>query len=260
VSWLVDGSPWLVLGACLLVCGVLAVGFRIVLRRHLGDDLAAAHPVAAPLMPALGAVFALLAATTIGAEASLYRSAGDDVSAEAAAASRLGWAATSPGVDADAIHQDLVRYLETTRRTEWRAGDRDGTAATMAALGRLERTVRTEAASKDLGSAQAGELLTSMDAMTSLRRQRLAHATNRLPDGYLLVVLVSGLALVANAAALAVDKARRVALLTGGLVAVVALALALLIAISSPFAGGFIVSGGPIDAVVANLRSGVFQP
>lgn len=259
MSWLVGASPWLVLCVTLFVCGVLAVGFRVLLRRHLGDDLESAHPVAAPLMPALGAVFALLAATTIGAEAAQYRSAGDDVSAEAAATSRLAWASTSPGIDSEAIQSRLVTYVAASRETEWRRGDADGSAGALSALARLERAVRSEAASKDLGSAQASELLTSLDAMTSLRRQRLAHASSPLPDGYLLVVLMSGLALVANSAALAVGHRGRVAVLTGGLVVVVALALALLIAISSPFAGGFIVGGGPLDAVLSNLRAGAFQ-
>lgn len=260
MTFLVDGSPWLVLVLTLVVCGVLAAGFRWVLRRHLGDELAAAHPVAAPLMPALGAVFALLAATTIGAEAAQYRSAVDDVSAEAAAASRLAWASTTPGVDTEAIQSDLAAYLRATREMEWRSGDSDGSPRTLAALAALERTVRAESVNEDLGSAQAAELLTSMDSLTSLRRQRLAHAANQLPDGYLLVVLMSGLALVANSAALAVDRKGRVALLTGGLVVVVALALALLVAIASPFEGGFVVGGGPVDAVRSNLDAGVFAP
>lgn len=256
---LVEASPWVVLAICVVVCGALASGFRWVLRRHLGDDVEAAHPVAAPLMPALGAVFALLAATTIGAEASLYRSAGDDVSAEAAAASRLAWASTSPGLDSEKIQDELAAYLRITRQTEWHDADEGGSPEAMAALADLERTVRSEAAGKEIGSAQAGELLGSMDAVSSLRRQRLAHATNELPQGYLLVVLASGLALVANSAALAVNHRGRVALLTGGLVLVVALALALLIAISAPFAGGFIVSGGPVDAILTSLGSGAFQ-
>jgi hypothetical protein len=260
VTFLVDGSPWLVLVLCLAVCGVLAVGFRVLLRRHLGEDLASAAPVASPLMPALGAVFALLAATTIGAEAVQYRSAGDDVSAEAAAASRMAWAATSPGVDTATIQSQLVAYLGSTRANEWHSVDADGSAASLARLHRLERTVRSEAASKTIGTAQAGELLTSLDALTSLRRQRLAHATNQLPDGYLLVVLMSGLALVANSAALAIAHRGRVALLTAGLVVVVALALALLIAIAAPFEGGFVVGGGPIDAVQANIQSGAISP
>ena len=80
-----------------------------------------------------------------------------------------------------------------------------------------------------------------------------------MPDGYLLVVLASGLALVANSSALAVAQRRRVAMLTAGLVVVVSLTLALLVAISSPFDGGFVVGGGPIDAVRANVESGMFH-
>ncbi|MCU1371772.1 MAG: hypothetical protein JWO77_2966 [Ilumatobacteraceae bacterium] len=260
MTFLVDGSPWLVLLATVVLCGALAVGSRYVLRRHLGEDLASAHPVASPLMPALGAVFALLAATTIGAEAAQYRSASDDVSAEAAASSRLAWAATSPGVDTEAIQGDLTAYLVSTRKAEWRPGGAGGSRATMAALSDLERTVRAEAASKELGSAESGELLGAVDAVASLRRDRLAHAANEMPDGYLLVVLLSGLALVVNSAALAIGHRGRVALLTSGLVIVVAVTLALLIAISSPFAGGFIVSGGPVDAVLVDLGAGMFRP
>lgn len=259
MTLLVNGSPWTALLVTLVVCGALAAGFRIVLHRHLGVDLSAAAPIASPLMPALGAVFALLAATTIGAEAAQFRSAGDDVSAEAAAASRLAWASTTPGVDSDAILDELAVYLRATRATEWRDGDRDGSPRTAAALTKLERTVRAASVSKTLGSAQAGELLSSLDALTSLRRQRLAHATNEMPDGYLLVVLASGLALVANSSALAVAQRRRVAMLTAGLVVVVSLTLALLVAISSPFDGGFVVGGGPIDAVRANVESGMFH-
>ena len=254
---LADAPSWLVLICSALVCGLLAIGFRLLLQRHLADDRAAALTVAGPLMPALGAVFALLAATTLGAEAGQFRSAGDDVSAEAAAASRLAWASTTPGIDSEAIQEDLTVYLASTRATEW-GSDPDGSPAAMAALVDLERTVRSEAGGEELGSAQAGELLGSLDSLTSLRRQRLAHGSNQLPDGYLLVVLLSGLALVANSAALAIAQRGRVALLTAGLVIVVATSLALLVAISSPFTGGFIVDGGPIDAVAANIRAGAF--
>jgi hypothetical protein len=258
VTFLTDGSPWVALLVVTAVCGALAVGCRVLLRRHLGEDLPAAHPVAAPLMPALGAVFALLAATTIGAEAAQYRSAGDDVSAEAAAASRLAWASTSPGVDTETIQHDLATYLAATRAEEWRRGGPGGSARAMAALEDLERAVRAEAEADGLGTPQATELLAALDSVTSLRRDRLAHASNTLPDGYLLVVLLSGLALVANAAALTIDRRVRVAMLTGGLVVVVAVTLTLLIAISSPFAGGFIVDGAPIDSVLSGLRSGAF--
>ena len=55
--------------------------------------------IAARLMPALGVLMAL----TLASEAGYLKAAHDEVSAEAAAASRLAWASTSPGVDTEAI-------------------------------------------------------------------------------------------------------------------------------------------------------------
>ena len=58
--------------------------------------------IASPLMPALGAAFAIFTALTLSSEAGYLRSAESLVSDEAAAASRLAWAATSPGVQSRA--------------------------------------------------------------------------------------------------------------------------------------------------------------
>jgi hypothetical protein len=43
-----------------------------------------------------------------------------------------------------------------------------------------------------------------------------------------------------------------------GLVVVVALTSALLLALTAPFLGGFVADGGPLDVVTADLRAGVF--
>ena len=96
--------------------------------------------------------------------------------------------------------------------------------------------------------------------MTSLRRERLATSAHEMPVLYLVVVVAAGLALVVNAAALAVDRHHRVAWLTAGLVVVVALVVALLLAITSPFRGGFIADGTPIDVVTVDLEDGFFSP
>ena len=225
----------LVLICSALVCGLLAIGFRLLLQRHLADDRAAALTVAGPLMPALGAVFALLAATTLGAEAGSSDRPSDDVSAEAAAASRLAWASTTPGIDSEAIQADLAIYLASDpghgvggrpRRVDPRRWPRSSTWS-----GRCGR----RPAGRSWGAPRPVSCSARSTSLTSLRRQRLAHGSNQLPDGYLLVVLMSGLALVANSAALAIAQRGRVALLTAGLVIVVASSLALLVAISSPF-------------------------
>lgn len=257
---LVRTPAWVVLLIFSVLCGSLALGVRLLLRRVLGDELPSAASVAGPLMPALGAVFALLAATSLGAEAAQFRSAGDDVSAEAAAASRMAWASTSPGVDSATIQKDLGAYLRSTRTYEWDGRHPAGDPRTMRTLAELERSVRESATSKTVGSAPATELLASLDALTSLRRQRLVTATSEMPALYLVVVLAAGLALVANSAALALTMRGRMAMLTAGLVIVVALALSLLVAISSPFEGGFLVGGRPVDAIRSELAAGSFRP
>ena len=64
--------------------------------------------MAAPLVPALGAAFGILMALTVTSEAGYLKTAQETVSAEAAAASRLAWAATTPGIQAAEIQLPLA--------------------------------------------------------------------------------------------------------------------------------------------------------
>ena len=74
----------------------------------------------------------------------------------------------------------------------------------------------------------------------------------------LMLLVAAGLALAANAGALAFRSARRTALLVTGLAVVIGLSLALLFSLSAPWRGPLVVSGGPIDSVVDDLSSGFF--
>ena len=250
---------WVVVVGWLTVSAVFAVVALLLLDGLLSkEERNGALSVAGPLMPALGAAFALLSALSLAGEATRLRTAEENVSQEGAATSRLAWAATNPGIEPQAIQRELLDYLVATRANEWSAENENGDPATLAALARLERAVRTEAGGQGVGSAPASELLTSLDAVTSARRQRLATAARGLPALYVAVVALSGLALIVNSAALAMSSTWRVAVLTGGLVAVVGLSIALLFAISAPFSGGFVVGGGPLDHVITDLRVGLF--
>jgi hypothetical protein len=210
-------------------------------------------------MPALGAAFALLAALSLAGTASELRATEDQVSGEAAEASRLAWSATGPGVDTAGLHAALLKYLQTTRATEWSSPDEGGDEEALSVLAELERRVREGAAAPDITAPHATELLSSLDGITSARRQRLAASHHDLPVFYIAVVAVAGLALIANASALTLNDSRRLSYLPAGLVAVVGLALALLLAIGGPFNGAFVASGDPIDEVIADLESGLFR-
>ena len=76
---------------------------------------------------------------------------------------------------------------------------------------------------------------------------------------YVITLVASGVALVANAGALTYRSSLRTSLLVVGLAGVVGLSLALLFALSAPWEGALTVSGQPIDAVVRDIRDGFFE-
>ena len=236
------------LGIALLVAVIGRLGVRALVPVEERDQ---GPQIASPLMPALGAAFAIFAALTLASEAGYLRAAEGLVSDEAAASSRLAWAATSPGVDSEPIHSALRDYLETTRTREWEDGDESGDdPATARSIAKLEEVVRAEAARPELGSPSSSELLASLDAVTSSRRVRVAAASREIPGLYVATLVVSGLALIINAGALTFRSSMRTALLAVGLASVVGLSLALLFSISAPWRGPLVVSGAPIDAII----------
>ena len=217
--------------------------------------------IAAPLMPALGATFAVLMALTLSSEASYLRSAQDIVSNEAAQASRLAWAATNTDIDTAPIQRALTDYLLATRTHEWH---RSGTAEkedpdVARTLANLERVVRAAAAEPAVSTPTSTELLTALDALTTERRDRLAAGSRELPMLYGLTLVASGIALVANAGALTFRSSMRTSLLILGLAVVVAFSLALLFALSAPWDGPLVVSGQPIDTILRDLSTGFFH-
>ena len=155
MSWLTSLPMVVLVAGWLLFSVVVAVVsrwlVRVIVPATERDQVAG---IAAPLMPALGATFAVLMALTLASEAGYLRSAQDLVSNEAAQASRLAWSATSPGVDAAPLQEALLGYLDATRTNEWHGvGGVEGNDPTTArALAALERIVRSEASRVDLGT------------------------------------------------------------------------------------------------------------
>src|SRR5436309_5813027 len=145
MTWLTSlPAPVLVISGLVLAL-LVAIGGRLaVLALIPAAEREGAHTIAAPLMPALGAIFALLMGLTLASEAGFLASAQGIVSNEAADASRLAWAATSPGVNPAPIQSALFGYLTATRAHEWSgstAADGDD-PATVHAIASLENAVR----------------------------------------------------------------------------------------------------------------------
>jgi len=260
VAWLTSLPVAVLVAGWLALALLVALGARLAVRALVpAGEHDQVTSVAGPLMPALGAAFGVLIALTLVGEAGYLKAAQDVVADEAAGASRLAWAATSPGVGTTPIHDALADYLRTTRADEWRGGRAaDGDPAVAEALAALEQAVRTEAARPALGTPASTELLASLDAVTSGRRRRLASASRQVPALLVVTLVVGGAALVANAGALAFRNSLRASLLVGGLAAVVGLSLALLFSLSAPWRGSLVVSGQPLDAVAHDLDTGYF--
>jgi hypothetical protein len=262
VTWLASLPAGVLVAGWLAFALAVALGSRTVIRAVVPTgERDHVQAIAAPLMPALGATFAVLMALTLVSEANYLRSAQDIVSTEAGQSSRLAWAATSAGVETVPIHAALAKYLRATRAHEWRGA---GTAerqdpSTARAISKLERIVRAEAARPALGTPTSSELLASLDALTTARRDRLAAASRELPVLFVITLVASGVALIVNAGALTFRSSVRTSLLVVGLAGVVALSLALLFALSAPWDGPLVVSGQPIDTVVRDLNVGFFR-
>ena len=262
MTWLSSLPGWTLVVGWLSLALLVAVAARLAIRAVVP---VAEHDhvqrIASPLMPALGAAFAIFTALTLSSEAGYLRAAEGLVSDEAAAASRLAWAATNPGVRSEPIQSALADYLQTTRAREWR-GDEAASGddpVTARAIARLEREVRTEAARTEAGTPASTELLVSVDAVTTSRRARIAAAAREIPALYVVTLVASGLALIVNAGALAFRSSVRTSLLVVGLASVVGLSLALLFSLSAPWRGPLTASGHPIDAVVRDIQTGFFD-
>ena len=203
VTWLSSLPAWALvlgwLGLALLVAAGGRVGVRALVPAAEQDHV---PPIAAPLMPALGAVFAIFAALTLAGEAGYLHTAEGLVSDEAAAASRLAWAATSPGVDSEPIQTALHDYLVATRAGSGRtrhagAGDPGNRSRPRT----LEREVRAEAArtSGNTGEHRAARLAGRGDDHPT---RRVAESSREIPSLYVLTLVAAGLALIVNAGAL----------------------------------------------------------
>jgi hypothetical protein len=261
LDWLTSQSVWVLLAGCLGVFGLIAVGSCFAVRAFIPPrDRDVANAIAAALMTAFAAAFAILAGLTLSNEAGYLTSAQTIVSNEASDASRLAWAATSPGVNTAEIQAALLNYLEATRTYEWHGNSAASgeDPSTDRALANLERAVRAQAAIPSLETPTSNELISSLDAVTTDRRARLAAAERQLPGLYVITLFLIGVALILNASVLAMRTRLRGAISVGALAVVAGLTMALLFALGTPWRGAIVVSAQPLDNVIHDLQTGYF--
>jgi hypothetical protein len=213
--------------------------------------------VAAPLIPALGAMFAFLTAFAINTEWGQLREAQHAAELEADAAARFALVAGSPGLDAAHLRRLLQSYLLSVVDEEWALlPDGRGSETARQTLGRMFRETRAIVSGPSVPAVTGGDLLHAVDSLISLRRDRLSLASRSMPPALLLLAFASGVVLCLDAVLLALPYQQWEAVTVGGVVVVVALALALVVAVSAPFKGTISVDAHPIAVVLDELSHG----
>ena len=217
MDWLTSQPVGVLVAGWLAFALLIAFGARLAIRAIVPvDEYDDVQRVGAPLMPALGAAFGVLIGLTLASEAGYLKSAQDIVADEAAAASRLAWAATSPGVStaADPPRPRRLSRSHASRTSGATTAPRAAIRAVADSIATMERVVRAEAARSELGTPASTELLVALDAVTSGRRDRVAAASREIPLLYVITLVVGGVALIANAGALGVRSTVRTTLLS----------------------------------------------
>jgi hypothetical protein len=223
------------------------------------QDQADLGTIAGPLMGALGALFAFLTAFVITTEWGQHREAEHTVGMEADACVRLAWISQSPGCDGAAIRRDLAGYLGSVLNEEWPAlADGGGCEATHDRMSELQYRVRGVAAEPNVPASVSNDLTTAADAVAVTRAERLNAAARDLPTPLFLLAFLSGVVLTLNAIVLALHLDHALAI--AGIVALIPLDLALLLAIAMPFKGDLLVEGHALVRVLDNLTRGRYGP
>ena len=249
---------WLLVPIALLVVGGVSLLLRALLDRLLGASRTQAASFAAPLMPALGVLFAFLSGFAITAMWSAHTTAEANVSREATASEQLAWAATADHVDTAAIQSALLAHLDAVLDTEWPRQD-DATPNLVrpsTELTHLEQLVRSSASDPSIGQADAAAMIAAVDQLSIQRSARFGSAKSSMPLPLFVALVVSGLALCVNSLIVAMAGDSRSRRVTFSILMVVAIDLAVLLILAGPFSGSQRVSNAPLVEVRDLIASG----
>jgi Protein of unknown function (DUF4239) len=262
VRWLAGRSSIELFGMLLAWFAVWTAAAYLLLDAVIGPTgQADLGNIAGSLMSALGALFAFLTAFVITIEWGQHREAEHTVGMEADACVRLAWISRSPGCDGVAIRRDLDAYLRSVLHEEWPAlRDGAGCEATHDRMSDLQYRVRGIAAESDVPASVSDDLTTAADAIAVTRSERLNAAARDLPTPLFLLAFLSGVVLALNAIFLALHLGHAYSLAIAGIVMLIPLDLALLLAIAMPFKGDLQVEGQALVRVLENLKGGRYGP
>ena len=266
MTWLTGLPIWALLFFALLVVGVISGATYLFLHRRLGEDRERTGLAAAAYMTALGSLFAILTGFLINSEYATLRQAQSLVGREAAAASRLAWATeTLPSVDTALVQQRLGTYLSDSHSSDFKAlGSEDETASQKSAgfqsLRELQSAAFLIASRPYVVASTSNAIEESMADLTNVRRELLSIAGSQMPIELLLLSAIAGFALIVNALFVALRSGGNTVYVAFGIIVIVALDLALIVGISAPFRGPFVVDASPVRTMASEVQDGIYLP
>jgi len=266
MSWLTSLPVWAILFLALLLVGSVSAGSYIFLHSRTGEHRERTGLAAAAYMTALGSLFAILTGFLINSEYATLRQAQSLVGKEAAAASRLAWATEAlPSVDTALVQQRLGVYLTDSEESDFKAFGTDKaqnaqTSPGFGSLRELQSVSFTIASRPYVASATANAIESSMADLTDARRELLSIADSEMPIELLLLSAIAGFALIINALFVSLRSGGNTVYVAVGIILIVALDLALIVGISAPFRGPFVVDAGPVQTMANEVQSGVYLP
>jgi len=247
----------------LVFVAVVSVGLTIGLSRTGPDGREYAGATAAAYMTALGSLFAILTGFLINNEYSTLRHTNEVVAQESAAISQLAYASAGlPPTDAELIQQRLFTYTHDLASTEWPALSRNQPESSPAFvdLAKLEQDVVHIGSAPYPPSESVASMRDALQTMTQARRERVAIASQDLPIALFALSLIAGLALIVNAIIVAMRAGPHYSWVAVGIILLVALDLAAILAISAPFRGPFQASTQPLQEIASELRRADYLP
>jgi len=257
VRWLAERT-WATLFGLFLAWFVAwtAIAYTVLNELVSGTDQQDLAALATALMTAFGALFAFLTAFVITIEWNQRRDAEHNVGLEADACVRLAWASQFDPANGSAILAALQGYLRSVLDEEWPilARGEGGSSRTHDELGNVQQVVRRIASDPNRPPAVGSDLTAAINEIVVTRADRINQASHDLPTPLFLLAFLSGVLLTLNAISVSLRFEPGFLALIGGLVMIVALDLALLVAMGSPFSGGLRVGQRPLRHVLDDLE------
>ncbi|CAM8645917.1 LivK ABC-type branched-chain amino acid transport systems, periplasmic component [Acidimicrobiia bacterium] len=263
MNWLTSLPTLALLLIVMSVIGAISASLYLLIDRKIGGHREHAGMAAAAYMTALGSLFAILTGFLINSEYSTLREARQIVGTEAAASSRLASATEGlPSVDASALQVRLGQYLRDASTSDWKAladGDAQDSPAFLS-LRELQATVFSISSRPYAPAATVDAMDNAIAELTSSRRELISLANSEMPFQLFALSAIAGLALIINAMFVALRTGGSTAYVAVGIIVIVALDLALILGISAPFRGPFIVDKEPIQTMSEEVLQGVYLP